>query len=812
MSETKLVIAFDARIGNLEGQLRRINDQMRKTDAAAERTKSVVGNLGGAFARVSSGIGSLLGPLNSVAGVLGVGLGIGAAIAAFNNMAEAVGGLGEAADQVGVSIEGLQAWTAAGAEFNVTSEGMNAALGKLTRTIGEAATGNEEAAARFVSLGVAVRDSEGNVRDTEEVLADLARSISQLPSAAEQAAAAVGFFGRAGQRLLPLLIDVGQNSRDLTQNFRDAGVVISSDVSAAYDRFGDNLARFGLIVRNVISTALSPLVDFLGRVVGGINSAIEATSRAARLQGGGARPGDEDALRQQLEETRNRRAAAEADLDRRIAGRGTARELQPQRNQVFNLIQEQQRIEAELARIETQGNAQRAAAAAEAARLRAEAVGRITTQAAEAQAQAVARAAAARQGPEALQRFELQQRANERANRLIEEARRTGVTLTQEETNALRQQALATEQALSVNATRASGTSEAQRRLAADIREATSIIERLNTSSQNPTEALEANFRRTTESIALLSQNLGRLDADQRAALAGVGFETFARQAEQGAERTAKALEEAGTSADVIRERVAAAVTAFGQELVRQGALTAEQLEQLQARSAAAVARVTESTGTFQSGLRAGLGLKEGEGEIGFGESLGLGLGQEFKSTFDNLFALMDEVATKSESAGEAIKKFALNFAQAVLKIVAQAAALQALRLIFSSIFPASPSVPAGGGSPSIPFGGPRAGGGPVSSGYAYLVGERGPEIFMPSGAGRILSNSASFGGGASLTINNNAPGVVVTQDAVDERTVIASVNLARNEVTRDYRRSMMTGHGPYAETLNSAYGVRRRL
>jgi len=41
-------------------------------------------------------------------------------------------------------------------------------------------------------------------------------------------------------------------------------------------------------------------------------------------------------------------------------------------------------------------------------------------------------------------------------------------------------------------------------------------------------------------------------------------------------------------------------------------------------------------------------------------------------------------------------------------------------------------------------FGGPRALGGPVRAGSAYLVGEEGPEIFMPSGSGRIISNDNS--------------------------------------------------------------------
>ena len=49
-------------------------------------------------------------------------------------------------------------------------------------------------------------------------------------------------------------------------------------------------------------------------------------------------------------------------------------------------------------------------------------------------------------------------------------------------------------------------------------------------------------------------------------------------------------------------------------------------------------------------------------------------------------------------------------------------------------------------------FAGGRASGGPVSQGSSYLVGERGPEIFTPSGGGMITPNSAI--GGNTITVN----------------------------------------------------------
>lgn len=47
-----------------------------------------------------------------------------------------------------------------------------------------------------------------------------------------------------------------------------------------------------------------------------------------------------------------------------------------------------------------------------------------------------------------------------------------------------------------------------------------------------------------------------------------------------------------------------------------------------------------------------------------------------------------------------------------------------------------------------------RASGGSVMSGQPYMVGERGPELFVPSGAGRIIPNYALAGASSATNIN----------------------------------------------------------
>lgn len=97
------------------------------------------------------------------------------------------------------------------------------------------------------------------------------------------------------------------------------------------------------------------------------------------------------------------------------------------------------------------------------------------------------------------------------------------------------------------------------------------------------------------------------------------------------------------------------------------------------------------------------------------------------------------------------------------------------LRLLFRKAITEPLAGAIAGGFGSL-FGGARAAGGPVSSGSAYLVGERGPEIFAPSSSGTIVPNGKLAGGGARNVYNIDARGASV--DAVKElRAMMSAMN-----------------------------------
>jgi hypothetical protein len=115
------------------------------------------------------------------------------------------------------------------------------------------------------------------------------------------------------------------------------------------------------------------------------------------------------------------------------------------------------------------------------------------------------------------------------------------------------------------------------------------------------------------------------------------------------------------------------------------------------------------------------------------------------ESSFESAFV---DFVTGAKSAQDAIAS--------LMRDLARLAAQAAFRSLFGRLF----SGGGGGGFLGSIFGGFRADGGPVSAGRAYVVGERGPEMFVPSGGGQIVPNEAMRGGGG-VTVNIDARGAV---------------------------------------------------
>lgn len=105
---------------------------------------------------------------------------------------------------------------------------------------------------------------------------------------------------------------------------------------------------------------------------------------------------------------------------------------------------------------------------------------------------------------------------------------------------------------------------------------------------------------------------------------------------------------------------------------------------------------------------------------------------------------------------------------------------------------------------------GTRALGGAVGSGRTFLVGEKGPELFIPSSSGTIVPNDHLGGGGGktSVVINNytDARPEVNEKQEGENRIIEVVIRRAKNEIASEVR----DGRGEVNRALSDSFGLRR--
>jgi hypothetical protein len=122
------------------------------------------------------------------------------------NQADAFGKLSR---QTGIAADSLQAYVNAGKLAGVEQGTIEKGLRRLAQSMREADQGVATYSDAYKALGVSVRDSDGNLKESEVVLAELADQFQGMQNGATKAALAMEIFGRSGAQLIPMLNEGG---------------------------------------------------------------------------------------------------------------------------------------------------------------------------------------------------------------------------------------------------------------------------------------------------------------------------------------------------------------------------------------------------------------------------------------------------------------------------------------------------------------------------------------------------------------------------------------------------------------------------
>ena len=179
------------------------NKKVKFELTAVDKTKA-------AFDKVSKGLKSVgSGAKMAGIGVAKVGLaatGAAAALAIFSQRNfEAIDRLGKTASKLGVNVELLQEMRFAAEQTGIEQRTLDMALQRFIRRVGEAAKGTGEAKGALKDLGIQLKDNEGNLRSTRDILGDVADGIMNTESSSEQLRLSFKFFDSEGAALVNTL-------------------------------------------------------------------------------------------------------------------------------------------------------------------------------------------------------------------------------------------------------------------------------------------------------------------------------------------------------------------------------------------------------------------------------------------------------------------------------------------------------------------------------------------------------------------------------------------------------------------------------
>lgn len=205
----------------------------------------------------------------SEAGVLlaGAAAAAGTALVALTkNAIDSADELNKLSQKTGITTESLSALTYAAELSDVTTQDFASSMAKLAKSMNEATSGTGDQAEAFKALGISLKDSQGNLRGTDEVLIDIAERFSGYADGVEKVALAQAIFGKSGAALIPLLNQGAEGFAKAREEAQQFGIIVSGSTAAAAEEFNDTLTKVGASIRGVglrIAEAALPTLQAL---------------------------------------------------------------------------------------------------------------------------------------------------------------------------------------------------------------------------------------------------------------------------------------------------------------------------------------------------------------------------------------------------------------------------------------------------------------------------------------------------------------------------------------------------------------------
>lgn len=176
----------------------------------------------------------------------------------------------------GLATDTIQEFKYAEDLLDVSTGTMAASLKKLKAQISSANKGGAAATTAFENLGISIYNSNGQLRDSEDIYFDAIEALGNISNETERDAAAMDLFGKSATDLNPLIQAGSKELAKLRQEAHDMGAVLSDEsleaLSATQDAM-DRLSKKAQTLKTSLAAKLAPSVE---KVMDGLVKAFDS--------------------------------------------------------------------------------------------------------------------------------------------------------------------------------------------------------------------------------------------------------------------------------------------------------------------------------------------------------------------------------------------------------------------------------------------------------------------------------------------------------------------------------------------------------
>ena len=200
---------------------------------------------------------------------------VGSIIAIGKSAIDTADAFGKLSTRTGIAADKLLAYVNAGKLADVSQGDLETGLRTLARTQVEASEGVKTYADAYAKLGIAVKNADGSLKPSDQLLGEIADKFQDLPNGPEKAAVAMDIFGRSGQKMITML-NGGQES---LERF---GFELSENFARNSERFNDQITEMGIELQKLQMQVMDDLLPSLIDLANVFIDITKATTDATR--------------------------------------------------------------------------------------------------------------------------------------------------------------------------------------------------------------------------------------------------------------------------------------------------------------------------------------------------------------------------------------------------------------------------------------------------------------------------------------------------------------------------------------------------